>query len=86
MTKFILRRLFLGIIIVFLGAMVVYGVIRLLPSSYVETVARQRASLPGGKSYTQWLAQLIAELAVDNIADPADETRKNVGIQVIYGV
>ncbi len=65
MTKFILRRLFLGIIIVFLGAMVVYGVIRCLPSSYVETIARQRASLPGGKSYTQWLAQLNAVYRLD---------------------
>ncbi len=65
MTKFILRRLFLGIIIVFLGAMVVYGVIRCLPSSYVETIARQRASLPGGKSYTQWLAQLNSVYRLD---------------------
>jgi len=65
MTKFILRRIFLGIVIVFLGAMVVYGVIRCLPSSYVETIARQRASMPGGKSYTQWMAQLNAVYGLD---------------------
>lgn len=65
MTRFIIRRLFIGAIIVFLGGMVVYGVVRCLPSSYVETIARQRASLPGGKSYTQWLAQLNAVYGLD---------------------
>ncbi len=65
MTKFILRRLFLGVIIVFLGAMVVYSVIRCLPSSYVETIARERSNLPGGKSFTQWMAQLNAVYGLD---------------------
>jgi len=46
MRNFILRRLFLGIFITFFGAMVVYAVIRSLPASYVETIARQRASNP----------------------------------------
>jgi peptide/nickel transport system permease protein len=31
---------------------------RALPTSYVEGIARERASLPGGKSYTEWLQQL----------------------------
>ena len=58
MTKFIIRRLLLGIIIVFCGAFVVYAVLRCLPTSYVESIARQRSALPGGKSYSQWLAEL----------------------------
>ena len=65
MTKFIIRRLFLGAIIVFLGAMVLYAVIRCLPTSYVENIARQRASLPGGKSYTEWLSQLNSVYSLD---------------------
>ena len=47
MTKFIIRRLLLGIIIVFCGAFVVYAVLRCLPTSYVESIARQRSALPG---------------------------------------
>jgi len=59
MRNFILRRLFLGLFITFFGAMLVYTVIRSLPSSYVETVARQRATNPlSTKTYQEWLAQL----------------------------
>ena len=59
MRNFILRRLFLGIFIVVFGALLVYTVIRSLPSSYVETIARQRASNPlSTKSYQEWLDQL----------------------------
>lgn len=59
MRNFILRRLLLGLFITFFGAMVIYTVIRSLPTSYVETVARQRASNPlSTKTYQEWLDQL----------------------------
>jgi len=59
MRNFIIRRVLLGIFIVFFGAMIIYTVIRLLPSSYVEQIARQRASNPlSTKSYQEWLDQL----------------------------
>jgi len=50
---------FLGIFIVFFGALLVYTIIRSLPTSYVETIARQRAANPlSTKSYQEWLDQL----------------------------
>ena len=59
MSNFIIRRVFLGLFIVFFGAMIVYGVIRSLPSSYVETVARQRAANPTSlRTYQEWLYEL----------------------------
>jgi peptide/nickel transport system permease protein len=59
MKNFIIRRLLLGIFIVFFGAMVVYAAIRSLPTSYVETIARQRASNPlSTKTYQEWIDQL----------------------------
>jgi peptide/nickel transport system permease protein len=59
MGNFIIRRLFLGICIAFFGALVIYSVIRSLPTSYVETIARQRASNPlSNKTYQEWLDQL----------------------------
>ena len=59
MRNFILRRVFLGIFIIIFGAFAVYAVIRSLPTSYVETIARQRASNPlSTKTYQEWLDQL----------------------------
>lgn len=61
MRKFIIRRLLLGLFITFFGAMIVYAVIRCLPSSYVETIARQRATNPAStKTFQEWLDQLNA--------------------------
>ena len=61
MRNFIIRRVLLGLFIIFFGAMVIYTFIRLLPTSYVETIARQRASNPlSTKSYSEWLEELNA--------------------------
>ena len=61
MKNFIIRRVLLGLFIAFFGAMVIYTFIRLLPTSYVEAIARQRASNPlSTKSYTEWLDELNA--------------------------
>jgi peptide/nickel transport system permease protein len=66
MRNFILRRLLLGLFITFFGAMVIYTVIRCLPTSYVETIARQRASNPlSHKTYQEWLDQLNAVYKLD---------------------
>jgi len=59
MRNFIIKRVLLGIFIVFFGALIIYTVIRSLPSSYVEQIARQRASNPlSTKSYQEWIDQL----------------------------
>ncbi len=65
MSKFIARRVWLAVLIILFGAFAVYAVIRSLPSSYVESIARQRANLPGSKSYSEWLAQLNALFRLD---------------------
>ncbi|HOR90508.1 MAG TPA: ABC transporter permease [Clostridia bacterium] len=58
MWKFLVRRILLSIVILFFVSLIAYTIIRALPTSYVEGIARERASLPGGKSYTEWLDQL----------------------------
>ncbi len=66
MWKFIVKRLITGAFIVLAGAFVVYAVIRCLPTSYVEAVARQRASNPTStKTYQEWLFQLNAVYGLD---------------------
>ena len=66
MKNFIIRRILLAIFIAFFGALIVYSVIRALPSSYVEQIARQRASDPTSMmSYQEWLDQLNAIYHLD---------------------
>lgn len=56
--KYILKRILISIVLLFFVSMVIYGIMRCIPTSYVERMAREKASLPGGRSYTEWLAQL----------------------------
>lgn len=59
MWKFLVRRLLLGLLIVVLGAMVVYIVIRCLPASYMEKMARQLSA--GSQGRVKW-QDLLEEL------------------------
>lgn len=65
MRKYILKRLFLSLFILFFVALIIYTIMRSLPTSYVENIARQRANLPGSKSFTEWMAQLNAIYGLD---------------------
>jgi len=66
MRNFIIRRLLFGLFISIFGALVIYTVIRLLPTSYVEMIARTRATNPlSTKTYQEWLAQLNAVYKLD---------------------
>ena len=59
MWKFLVRRIVLGLVIVILCSLIVYSVIRCLPTSYMEKIARERAAgSQGVKTYTQWLEEL----------------------------
>ncbi|MDY6867117.1 MAG: ABC transporter permease [Chloroflexota bacterium] len=93
MKNFIIRRVFLGIFIVFFGALIIYGVIRSLPASYVEQIARQRASNPlSTKSYQEWLDQLNAVYGLDVGIIPgyfgwlSNAVRGNFGDSWHYGI
>lgn len=59
MWRFLIRRLLLGLLIVVLGAMVVYTVIRCLPASYMEKMARQLSA--GSQGRVKW-QDLLEEL------------------------
>lgn len=65
MRKFITRRLLQSIIILFFVAFIIYGIMRCMPTSYVETQARQLSTLPGAKSYEEWMKQLNAAYGLD---------------------
>jgi peptide/nickel transport system permease protein len=55
MKIYILKRILLSIVILFFVSMVIYGIMRSIPTSFVEHKAMERAQLPGAKSYKEWL-------------------------------
>ena len=61
MRNFIIKRVLLSVVILFFVAFIIYTLLRCLPSSYVETMARQLAMAPGAKPYEEWGAQLNAQ-------------------------
>ena len=65
MRKFIIKRILLSIIIFFFVMLIIYTLMRCLPSSYLESIARPKAQQPGSKSYQEWLAQLNAMYGMD---------------------
>ncbi len=60
MHKYILKRILISIIILFFVAFIIYTLMRCLPTSYIEAMARQRSQQPGSKSFEEWMEQLSA--------------------------
>ncbi len=65
MRKFIIKRLLLSVVILFFVAFIVYTLMRCLPTSYIENMARQKSMQPGSKSYEEWMIQLTAMYNMD---------------------
>lgn len=65
MRKFIIKRLLWSVAILFFVAFIIYVIMRFIPTSYVEAIARERANTPGAKSYSEWLAQLNSVYGLD---------------------
>ena len=65
MRKYILKRLLISVVILFFVSFIIYVLMRCLPTSYIETVARQRSMAPNARPYEEWLAQLAAQYNLD---------------------
>jgi peptide/nickel transport system permease protein len=65
LRNYILKRILISIVILLFVTMIIYVLMRCLPSSYVENMAVQLSSAPGSKSYTEWLDQLNASYGLD---------------------
>ena len=65
MRKYIIKRLLYSIIIFIFVMLIIYTLMRCLPTSYIESLARQRSMQPGSKSYEEWMAQLSAMYGMD---------------------
>lgn len=65
MRKYIIKRLLLSVVILFFVAFIIYALMRCLPTSYIEAMARQKSMSPGSKSYEEWMEQLTAMYNMD---------------------
>ena len=65
MRKYIIKRLLQSIVILFFVAFIVYVLMRCLPTSYIEAIAREKSMQPGSKSYEEWMAQLSVTYGMD---------------------
>lgn len=58
MRKYILKRILISILILFFVMFIIYALLRCLPTSYIESIARQKSMQPGSKSFEEWMVQL----------------------------
>lgn len=58
MRKYIIKRVLISILILFFVAFIIYALMRCLPTSYIESMARQKSMQPGSKSFEEWMVQL----------------------------
>jgi len=63
--KFIIKRLLYSVIIFFFVMLIIYTLIRCLPTSYIESIALQKSMQPNSKSYEEWMEQLTAMYNMD---------------------
>ena len=65
MRKYIVKRILISIVILFFVAFIIYALMRCLPASYIENMARQKSMQPGSTSFEDWMEQLTAMYNMD---------------------
>lgn len=65
MKKYIIKRLLWSLVILFIVSFLLYILMRSLPTSYLEQIARQKSQQPGSKSFEEWMHQLEATYGMD---------------------
>lgn len=65
MRKYIAKRVALSVVILFFVSLIIYTLMRCLPTSFIEQMAREKSMQPGSKSFEEWMAQLTAMYNMD---------------------
>lgn len=65
MKKFILKRVLISCVLLAFVTMIIYGIMRCMPTSYVEQQALILSQRPGSKSLGEWVDQLNAQYGLD---------------------
>ena len=66
MKKFVLKRVLISIVLLFFVTMIIYGIMRCMPTSFVENKARELTQKPGSKTYQEWKEQLDEAYGLDS--------------------
>ncbi len=85
MRKYVVKRILQSILILLCVTFIIYGLLRCLPSSYVENMAMQLSSKPGAKSYDEWITQLNASYGLDKGIVPGYFTWLGDAVQGKFG-
>ena len=70
MRKYIVKRILISIVILFFVGFIIYALMRCLPTSFIENMARQKSMQPGSKGFDEWMAQLNAMYNMDKSVIP----------------
>lgn len=65
MTKFIIKRVLISAVLLFVIMFLIYLIMRVMPGSYIETVARELSQKPGARPYREWVELLNAQYGMD---------------------
>ncbi len=66
MRKYVTKRILISLVILLCVSFIIYGMMRSLPTSYIETMAREKSMQPGSKSYDEWMEQLTKMYHLDD--------------------
>ncbi len=61
MLKFITKRLLIGVVILLFAMFIIYLIMYNLPASYIEMTARELATKPNSRPYSEWLEILNSQ-------------------------
>ena len=70
LRKYVVKRILISIVILFFVGFIIYALMRCLPTSFIENMARQKSMQPGSKSFDDWMAQLNAMYNMDKSIIP----------------
>ena len=65
MRKYIIKRLLISVVILIFVTFIIYVLMRSLPTSFLESVARQKSMQPNSKSFEEWMEQLRDTYGMD---------------------
>ena len=65
MKKYIIKRLLWSVVILGIVAFLLSVLMRSLPTSYLEQIARQKSQQPGSRTFEEWMQQLSATYGMD---------------------
>jgi len=63
--KYIIKRLLISVVILIFVTFIIYVLMRSLPTSFLESVARQKSMQPNSKSFEEWMEQLRDTYGMD---------------------